>query len=102
MKIGLGRIYADHAPKPYATFCNPQHFTVPDIVAPSGRWNRSLTKTVLRIQTARWVLTRIAFLMRLTFGALSLGSHCPQAFELFVHVQLLHQPIRSGDNQNGF
>jgi hypothetical protein len=52
---------------------------MPDSIAPSGRWNRSLTKIVLRNQTDREVLTRITFLMRLTFGALSLGSRCPQA-----------------------
>jgi hypothetical protein len=105
-----------------------QRFTMPDTKAPSGRWNRSLTKRVLRIRTGRRVLTRITFLMRLTFGALSLGSllstglcqgprrraypqpqgHISvvqgkfQASHLFVHVCILHQPVRSGDNQNGF
>jgi hypothetical protein len=64
---------------------DPQRYTMPDSIAPSGRWNRSLTKTVLRIRTARRVLTKSPFLinffimMRLTFGALSLGSCCTQA-----------------------
>jgi hypothetical protein len=84
MNIGLGRIYAHHEQKPYAIFCGSTAFhnlSMPDSIAPSGRWNRSLTKTVLRI---RKVLTGIIFLTRLTFGALSLGSCCPQASVRFL------------------
>jgi hypothetical protein len=64
---------------------DPQRYTMPDSIAPSGRWNRSLTKTVLRIRTARRVLTKSPFLinffimMRLSIGAPSLGSCCTQA-----------------------
>jgi hypothetical protein len=61
-------------------------FTMPDSIA----WNRSLTKTVLLIRTARRVLTRITFLMRLTLGALFLGSCCPQASaKVLVHGRIL-------------